>query len=146
MKNSTKAKLQGLTICVLVAASMSAMAASKNIIDVRDHYREVVYLEPYTVEVCSEQEVVIWIEIYIDLINSQSLTDSIEDTLDYDEINSKVKFIVNTKHYSLQETLIDKIAGFWVSLPGVKAARVKTAKTQAYENCKAVGIEVFKWK
>tara|TARA_Y100000385_G_scaffold157657_1_gene163499 strand:+ start:2367 stop:2822 length:456 start_codon:yes stop_codon:yes gene_type:complete len=59
MKNSTKAKLQGLTIGVLVAASMSAMAASKNIIDVRDHYREVVYLEPYTVEVCSEQEVVI---------------------------------------------------------------------------------------
>lgn len=97
-------------------------------------------------ELSSEQEVVIWIEIYIDLINSQSLTDSIEDTLDYDEINSKVKFIVNTKHYSLQETLIDKIAQFCVSLPGVKAARVKTAKTQAYENCKAVGIEVFKWK
>ena len=100
----------------------------------------------HTHELSSEQEVVIWIEIYIDLINSQSLTDSIEDTLDYDEINSKVKFIVNTKHYSLQETLIDKIAQFCVSLPGVKAARVKTAKTQAYENCKAVGIEVFKWK
>ena len=97
-------------------------------------------------ELSSEQEVVIWIEIYIDLINSQSLTDSIEDTLDYDEINSKVKFIVNTKHYSLQETLIDKIAQFCVSLPGVQAARVKTAKTQAYRNCKAVGIEVFKWK
>ena len=48
--------------------------------------------------------------------------------------------------YFLQETLIDEIADFCVSLPSVKAVRVKTAKTQAYENCKAVGIEVFKWK
>jgi len=97
-------------------------------------------------ELSSKQEVAICIEIYINLVNSQSLTDNIKDTLDYDEINSKVKSIVNTKHYSLQETLIDEIAEFCVSLPNVKAARVKTAKTQAYENCKAVGIEVFKWK
>ena len=58
-------------------------------------------------ELSSEQEVVIWIEIYIDLINSQSLTDSIEDTLDYDEINSKVKFIVNTKNVFLEVALFD---------------------------------------
>ena len=97
-------------------------------------------------ELSSKQEIAIWIEIYINLANSQSLTDNIKDTLDYDEIETKVKSIVNTKHYSLQETLIDEIAEFCVSFPSVKAARVKTAKTQAYENCKAVGIEVFKWK
>ena len=97
-------------------------------------------------ELSSKQEVAIWIEIYIILTKSQSLNDDIKDTLDYDEIDLKVRSIVNTKHYSLQETLIDEIAKFCVSLPSVKAVRVKTAKTQAYENCRAVGIEVFKWK
>ena len=42
-------------------------------------------------ELSSKQEVAICIEIYINLVNSQSLTDNIKDTLDYDEINSKVK-------------------------------------------------------
>ena len=65
---------------------------------------------------------------------------------DYDEINNQVDLIVNTKHYHLQETLVDKIINFCISLPNVKAARVKTSKTQAYSNCDAVGIEVFKWR
>jgi dihydroneopterin aldolase len=97
-------------------------------------------------ELSSKQEIAIWLEIYIKLANSQSLSDNIKDTLDYDEINSQIESIVNTKHYSLQETLIDEIAKFCISLPSVKAVRVKTAKTQAYKNCKAVGIEVFKWR
>ena len=58
MKSITKSKLQGLTIGVAVAASMSALA-SQNMITVKDHYREVVYLQPYSVEVCSEQQVTV---------------------------------------------------------------------------------------
>jgi uncharacterized protein YcfJ len=49
-----KHKIIGLTVGVLLAASLSAMADTLNI---QDHYREVVYLEPYTVEVCSKQQV-----------------------------------------------------------------------------------------
>ena len=49
-----KHKIIGLTAGVLLAASLSAMADTLNI---QDHYREVVYLEPYTVEVCSKQQV-----------------------------------------------------------------------------------------
>ncbi len=97
-------------------------------------------------ELTSKQEVIIWLEIYIKLVDSKSLSDNIEDTQDYDEINAKVESIVNAKHYSLQETLIDEIANFCMSLTNVKAVRVKTAKTQAYKNCKAVGIEVFRWR
>tara|TARA_A100001011_G_scaffold390727_1_gene474779 strand:+ start:722 stop:1042 length:321 start_codon:yes stop_codon:yes gene_type:complete len=97
-------------------------------------------------ELSSRQELIISIEIYIKLENSSSSKDSINDTLDYDEINNQVDLIVNTKHYHLQETLVDKIINFCISLPNVKAARVKTSKTQAYSNCDAVGIEVFKWR
>jgi hypothetical protein len=49
-----KHKIIGLTVGVLLAASLSAMADTLNI---KDHYREVIYLEPYTVEVCSKQQV-----------------------------------------------------------------------------------------
>lgn len=49
-----KHKIIGLTAGVLLAASLSAMADT---IDIKDHYREVIYLEPYTVEVCSKQQV-----------------------------------------------------------------------------------------
>jgi uncharacterized protein YcfJ len=49
-----KHKIIGLTAGVLLAASLSAMADTLNI---KDHYREVIYLEPYTVEVCSKQQV-----------------------------------------------------------------------------------------
>ena len=49
-----KSKIIGLTTGVLLAASVSALADTVN---VQDHYREVIYLEPYTVEVCSKQQV-----------------------------------------------------------------------------------------
>jgi len=49
-----KSRIIGLTAGVLLAATVSAYADSVN---VRDHYREVIYLEPYTVEVCSKQQV-----------------------------------------------------------------------------------------
>ena len=97
-------------------------------------------------ELRTRQELVVWIEIYIKIINSQSNSDNIKDTLNYDEIILKVRTILTGKHYHLQETLIDEVAHYCSSLPNVKAARIRTAKTQAYKDCKAVGIEVFAWK
>ena len=47
-------KIIGLTAGVLLAATVSAYADAVN---VKDNYREVIYLEPYTVEVCSKQQV-----------------------------------------------------------------------------------------
>ena len=49
-----KSRIIGLTAGVLLAATVSAYADALN---VQDHYREVIYLEPYTVEVCSKQQV-----------------------------------------------------------------------------------------
>ncbi len=100
-------------------------------------------IHPHELE--SKQELVINLEIYIKISDSASVTDNIKDTLDYDKINDGVIQIVNKKHYSLQETLIDIIADFCISQNNVKAVRVLTAKTQAYKNCGSVGIEVFKW-
>ena len=49
-----KHKIIGLIFGVLFAAS--AMAATKHF-DIKDHYHEVVYLEPYSIEVCEQQRV-----------------------------------------------------------------------------------------
>jgi len=49
-----KHKIIGLIFGIIFAAS--AMAAT-NHFDIKDHYHEVVYLEPYTIEVCEQQRV-----------------------------------------------------------------------------------------
>lgn len=49
-----KHKIIGLIFGMVFAAS--AMAATKHF-DIKDHYHEVVYLEPYTIEVCEQQRV-----------------------------------------------------------------------------------------
>ena len=49
-----KHKIIGLIFGIVFAAS--AMAATKHF-DIKDHYHEVVYLEPYTIEVCEQQRV-----------------------------------------------------------------------------------------
>tara|TARA_R110001592_G_scaffold135469_1_gene351719 strand:- start:25 stop:483 length:459 start_codon:yes stop_codon:yes gene_type:complete len=56
MTKSNKAKIQGLVTGILIAASMSALAAqnARGAI-VKDNYHEVMIVEPYYVEVCGEQ-------------------------------------------------------------------------------------------
>ena len=56
MTKSNKAKIQGLVTGILIAASMSALAAqnARGAI-VKDSYHDVVVIEPYYVEVCGEQ-------------------------------------------------------------------------------------------
>ena len=49
-----KHKIIGLIFGMVFAAS--AMAATKHF-DIKDHYHEVVYLEPYSIEVCEQQRV-----------------------------------------------------------------------------------------
>ena len=59
MKNK-KEMIQGLVAGVVLAASMQAMAGAvwQEAI-VTDHYTNSVYLEPYTVEVCSNEQIVV---------------------------------------------------------------------------------------
>ena len=45
-----------LMIGAVIAGSFNAFAGSGAV--VTDHYREVIYLEPYSVEVCSQQQII----------------------------------------------------------------------------------------
>ena len=86
------------------------------------------------------------LEVYINKNHSLSVNDNINDVLDYDLIREGITKIVSSKHFSLQETLIDEIANFCCEIKNVKMIKINISKPEAYKNCKAVGIELIKWK
>ncbi|OUV03318.1 MAG: hypothetical protein CBC42_02340 [Betaproteobacteria bacterium TMED82] len=92
------------------------------------------------------QKILVWLKLYLPQKNASSPSDNIKHVLDYDNVRAGITAIVSERHFYLQETLIDKIAAFCIELRNIKAVEVKIAKVEAYENCKAVGIEVIKWK
>ena len=49
-------------------------------------------------------------------------------------------------HIHLQETLCDSIAAHLLAHDAVRAVRVRTEKPDAYPDCDAVGVEVFRIK
>lgn len=91
-------------------------------------------------EKVKKQKVLISIEL---TVNISPADDSISTTLDYDQILEFVLKIANNKHFNLQETLCNEIANFCLSKPQVVAVKVITKKVDVYQNCDAVGFEIF---
>lgn len=98
----------------------------------------------YDSEKLHPQQVLFNCEIWITLQASTSMEDELGDVLNYDRIVNTITEIASVKHYNLQETLVDTIADQLVSLPGVALLRLTSAKTEAYPNVQAVGIEVWR--
>jgi dihydroneopterin aldolase len=57
-----------------------------------------------------------------------------------------IQALVASRHYNLQETLIDEILALCLSFPQVSGARVSTQKPDVYPDCKTVGIETEAWR
>ena len=78
--------------------------------------------------------------------DSTSSSDDLSDVLNYDVLVNQMTEIALAQHYNLQETLVDTIADKLINLPGIQLLRLTSAKTEAYDNVKAVGIEVWRRK
>ena len=91
-------------------------------------------------EKVKKQKVLISIEL---TVNISPADDSISTTLDYDQILEFVLKIANNKHFNLQENLCNEIANFCLSKSQVLAVKVITKKVDVYQNCDAVGFEIF---
>jgi 7,8-dihydroneopterin aldolase/epimerase/oxygenase len=91
------------------------------------------------------QRVLVSVDLYIPIESSTSTRDQVDDVLDYDLIRSAIGRIATSKHFNLQETLIDEISEFCLAQPNVAAVRVESQKPDVYPDCKTVGIEVFRW-
>lgn len=93
----------------------------------------------------ARQRILISVDLFVPIAQSTSCRDEVDDVLDYDFIRQQVARIAQSRHFNLQETLIDEIADLCLSQPLVRAVRVESQKPDVYPDCKTVGIEIFRW-
>ena len=89
------------------------------------------------------QRVVFNVDLYVPLALSTPSRDHLDEVVDYDFIRSTIRDRVAQGHVDLQETLADDLLRLLLAHPGVRAARVSTAKPDVYPDCREVGVEVF---
>jgi dihydroneopterin aldolase len=67
--------------------------------------------------------------------------DRIDQVLDYDFVRSGIQALVADRHFDLQETLCEAIAGLCFTDPRVERVTVRTSKPDVYPDA-AVGCEI----
>lgn len=74
--------------------------------------------------------------------NYRALRDSIEETVNYDALRARVVELLDSQHFNLQETVIQRVVDLCFELDDrVNWADVRTRKTQVYQDCDAVGLQ-----
>ncbi|WP_421997499.1 dihydroneopterin aldolase [Reyranella sp.] len=69
--------------------------------------------------------------------------DRIANVLDYDKVHDGIVALASSRHFNLQETLVDAILDLCLGQPGVIEARVSTEKPDVYGDCR-VGFEAVR--
>ncbi len=93
----------------------------------------------------ARQRVLVSVDLFLPIEQSTSPHDDVADVLDYDFIRESIVAIAQSRHFNLQETLIDEISALCLAQPRIQAVRVESQKPDVYPDCKTVGIEVFRW-
>lgn len=93
----------------------------------------------------TRQRILISIDLFVPILSSTSDRDDVQDVVDYDFVRNAIAALTQSRHFNLQETLIDEICTVCLSQPGIRAVRVETQKPDVYPDCRTVGIEVFRW-
>ncbi|RKP49369.1 dihydroneopterin aldolase [Trinickia fusca] len=110
------------------------------------NYEVYVNIGVHDYEKRAEQRVIINVELFIPFACSTPLEDKLREVVDYDIMRSTVAKRVAQGHIHLQETLCDDVANAMLEHPFVRAVSVSTEKPDAYPDCDAVGVEVFRFK
>jgi dihydroneopterin aldolase len=67
--------------------------------------------------------------------------DQIAETVDYDALRAQVSALVRSRHFNLQETLVQEVIDICFGLDTrVRAVDVRSAKTAVYPDCDSVGL------
>ena len=93
----------------------------------------------------ARQRVKITVALFVPIAASDSNRDDVQDTLDYDKLREGIASLAASRHFNLQETLIDEVLSFCLELGAVRAATVRTEKPDVYPDCKTVGIESIRF-
>jgi 7,8-dihydroneopterin aldolase/epimerase/oxygenase len=70
----------------------------------------------------------------------QAHNDRIANVLNYDTVHDGIVTLAKSRHFNLQETLVEAILELCLAQPGVIEARVSTEKPDVYKDCR-VGYE-----
>ncbi len=97
-------------------------------------------------EQIAPQRLLIDIDLYVSLQDTQAQHDQLDEVVDYDFVRQVVQQRLAQGHIGLQETLCDDIMAALMAHPGVMAAQVSTRKPDVYHDCAAVGVEIFRAK
>ena len=95
----------------------------------------------YDYERLAPQRVIIDAEILLSA-DSEPGQDRLENTLNYDVIRGSILDIAGEQHFDLQETLARRIFDALASQPGVTGVRIRTAKPDAYDDCRQISYEL----
>jgi dihydroneopterin aldolase len=70
--------------------------------------------------------------------------DNIKEAIDYDAVRNGVKEHLGSRHFDLQETIAQDILRIcFIADSRITHVRVRTAKTDVYPDCAAVGLDYF---
>ena len=69
--------------------------------------------------------------------------DRIANVLNYDTVHDGIIALAKSRHFNLQETLVEAILDLCLAQPGVIEARVSTEKPDVYGDCR-VGYEAVR--
>jgi dihydroneopterin aldolase len=95
----------------------------------------------YDHERATPQRVLIDAELLLSPV-SEPMSDDVDDSLNYDVIRETIVKIVASRHFDLQETLARELFDALRMLDGVIALRVRTAKPDAYPDCKHIAYQL----
>lgn len=96
-------------------------------------------------EKLAPQRIFISVDLYVPIGFSTSGRDDVADVVDYDFIRTEIARIAQSRHFNLQETLVDEIAELCLANPRIRAVRVESQKPDVYPDCKTIGIEVLRF-
>lgn len=90
------------------------------------------------------QPVLVTLEVWVPFKFSTATNDDLEEIYSYSTLRRIVQDVVAGGHIQLQETFGDILLDRILSDRRVAAARVKTAKLNAYPDAKSVAVETFR--
>jgi dihydroneopterin aldolase len=84
--------------------------------------------------------------VNVDLLlgpDDKAHNDRIANVLNYDVVHGGIMALAKSRHFNLQEALVDAILELCLTQPGVIEARVSTEKPDVYKDCR-VGYEAVR--
>ncbi|MEK9776515.1 MAG: dihydroneopterin aldolase, partial [Quisquiliibacterium sp.] len=100
----------------------------------------------HDIELKARQRVLLSVDLFVAIAASTSESDQVHEVLDYDFVRRGIIDWADSRHFNLQETLLDGIVQICLSQPAVRAVRASTQKPDVYPDCRTIGVEVFRFR